>query len=371
MSLFEIGRKCLQALHTARFRLDDRVEEQQRIENVLDRLNVWKGSIGFTAKGSASIDRRFRDDRESKDVLHTMLERLWLGSQLLLSAVDGQEPEVSCGASRQESVVETIPTHDNREPQDTLMVEDKEQFEHTTDSDLAQSTLVTCDQAFDRIEETITLLFRFLNLMRQNHSQPNTARVLAFRKKHGSHEDDAEFENFLRWYIEKNYPGLHESKKLTSRMVNIALYRRWNMMYRRRHAQKLAYSGSWDDVEFQAFPRLQRPDLSSTNLEASRSRDTSGKNEQALEIDGNAARGPAYSDTEPSIIRNVTTPQLATRREPSIVSRSGLTRRSQLQIPRAPQPTAIDSLEAICTYCWTIIGPDLYGEDAAAKNRWR
>jgi hypothetical protein len=208
-------------------------------------------------------------------------------------------------------------------------------------------------------------------LIKKTASQPTKTRVLEFKAKHADLEDDEKFEDFLRWTIKKEIPDLHTSNNLTQRVVDAALFRRWKMFYKERHAQKLAqnlenlFDSGQDDQSAEEHGDIIQEGIPIITVEGPKNVGTSPLRSKTTR------KMVAFSDTEPSVARGLKVAMAATSKAPSVMSRTGMARRSRLAIPRAPQPSTKESQETVCPYCSNIIGPELFEDKAAAHHRWR
>lgn len=374
MAMLKLGRSCKQALRLARAATTTEPDQAERVDHIINRLTIWTGAIGFFAPGSAGIEARFKDDEESREVVCGLLEQLHETSTLLFDHFEGSQ------SNRLHTGRPTIENdaHYGTPSEDGLPLGVNDSDSMTDDTEEIETIMI-------HIEETVDLMFRLLHLTRASANLPTRSRVLDFRAKHGSDDEDQRLESMLRWYItpfdtvehmkRAGLPALAQNEVLANRLVSTALYRSWLMRYKERHAAKLAQHRIDRELDAPEIEVAAVKDADTNVTEEGHGADDTTsvplKRETAYKADLRKLASVVYSDTLPSLVKPLSTPLEAYKKVPSVVSRVGAARRNRLPIPPAPSSADHGQHEVVCHFCWDVVGPEMLGDDEMSRNRWR
>ncbi len=357
MSLVVLGRQCAQLLLQAGKISQATSTTHVQLENIQAKFKLWAEVIGLFATGHAGIDHRFRDDAESRDVLSSMLLKLKSTLEDVVTASSSSPEKIFRSNDDMESLKE-----DDKPPTEPSSPESS--IDQDTFSDMSHEDDHLASSPITRIEEIITFLYRFLNVVKKADSKTDTAKVVAFKAKHANADDDADFETFIRWSIEREIPNSSAVSK--QRLINAVVQTRWRILYKQRHHQKL--SENVDDWFVDRHPDSVLGLTAGPKDEnaASPQRFNTPTLTIQTEIQTKRLRFAPMSNTEASSVNRLVVPTMPKSSALSVITQSAVGRRSHLDVPPPPKAETGGFPTRLCPYCCMNIGSEIFTD----PSRW-
>lgn len=343
-SVVHITRQCtaLFARGLSNQTLDSRLRID--LENQLGRFKIWVGNIGVFAAGNASLDARLRDDLDIKEIMIQMLTRLWkLIDQLINPPLSEAEDEDNSDSSQSTSSSSTSPSLD------VSLGGTSETGDF--DEPLAQQTHQSSQKLLQDIDSIITRLYRLSTIIRKPISFSENAKVARFIDKTDEGEDAKEYVSHIRWVIQtRRHPGA--SAVLIDRLVDAVVLRRKKLLYRERHQQKLNQGTDREFTMELTVPERTYP----AKAPERNARPVPRQNTPFLKVAATvkSSQTVPLSATEASSVNRQGLATYASSVAPSGMTRSAISRREQLDVPRPPRLQS-ETEEAICPYCFQIM----------------
>ncbi|RPA81007.1 hypothetical protein BJ508DRAFT_326847 [Ascobolus immersus RN42] len=394
MSL-RISARCRETIETFNAQLRNSTENEalrHALEDARTRFSVWTGNVGAFAPNNANIDHRLRDNHDVATVLLEMLNRLKddlesLTDGHLLPVLEESEPEEDSdeeGArdcSHDEATDVYNPDDDYAEVE-SVNSSASSGLKPSSSNAASTKSNISPEQAHeDEFSETLASinsvldrLFRFAAVLRSRTSSSENARVRSFmeRRARDKTEDDLDFEESTRLFLFELPFFENAPRKLKERLYETMVLRRMTLLYRQRHQAKLkqdqrqilpsstpleeSYTSAefcGEDIVDAADYLLTRPGLETlpTNQMVAPTRDVTIRPTYAN------SEGYKLSETNASSIniKMLNRYETASVSNYSVITRDGATRRSQLDIPRAPKSQALNDGRIECPYCFQFI----------------
>lgn len=328
---------------------------KEELLNEQGRLKIWAGNIGIFATGTASADYRLRDDPDIKEVMVSMLDRLRSTLQRILelhkvveSTEDGEE-----GAIGDEGSEESTSSSEASLVLDIDEEGDNNVIETPRSGDAAiQDSIETC-------RTTITNLYRLSAAIKKPVSYNENAKVMKFMQKEkekaeevGGEDAMSDFLIHVKWLFGFRYKQI--SPKIADRLIDAIVFRRKRLEYRKRHREKLQHgienvfaSQSDEAVQFNN-ETVQQKNIVQQHISRTRRVNSLTKGETSqLKLE-------TFSATDASSVNHLKVSPYPKSIALSGITRSGMARREQLDVPRAP---VVDTQgkEVICPYCFRVI----------------
>jgi len=362
--LLILGRECAQLFVKA---AENANADRTALENSTSRFKVWAGNIGIFASGRAGADWRFRDDEDSRDLLKSMLEKLKRQLENIVARGSSQEPETSSSLLVASYTTDDGTVSRRSESRDSSSVESFVELD--TEFDDIDYNSEEDSIAGQGINKVIDMLYRFAKSVKKSRIETERSRVMSFKAKHIDPEEDQEFETFIRWLINRRLPNL--SSTLNERLIGVALYRRWRLLYNQRHSEK-----ERADMETWFVKRNAKPVLGeyAEGRQIFLSPELTRKApfiviEQPPLAEKEMQFAP-MSTTEASVGKKLAVHSLKSA-VTSVMTQSAVGRRNELDIPHLPKISVEKSEETICPYCCDILDKKVIGSRKANEELWR
>jgi hypothetical protein len=324
---------------------------KEELLNEQGRLKIWAGNIGIFATGTASTDYRLRDDPEIKEVMVSMLDRLRSTLQRILelpkvdeSTEDEEGDEIDVGGSEESTSSSEASLVLDIDEGDNGSIETPQISGHAS----IQDSIETC-------KTTITNLYRLSAAIKKPVSYSENAKVTRFMHKEQEKAEEAggedEFLSHVKWLFSFRYKQV--SPKITDRLINAIVFRRKRLEYRKRHQEKLQHgvedvfdSQSDEAVQF-SNETIQQKNIIQQHISRTRRVNSLTKGETSqLKLD-------TFSATDASSVNHLKVSPYPKSIALSGVTRSGIARREQLDVPHFSIRT--QGKEVICPYCFRVI----------------
>ena len=320
-------------------------DSQACLENQFGRFKLWVGNIGVFAGGNASTDYRLRQDEDVKEIMIQMLARLKknLEQLITLSSVQ-QEP------SQEESNSDS--SHSSTSSSPSLILSSDSGSEPSTEG--TSKVEVNRGPLYERlhaIDDIITRLYELSAIIRKPTSFDEVAKVKNFIAKNRDSQDIEEFESHIRWQTQFRYP--EASVTLIDRLVSTVVFRKYKLLYRKRHHEKLnqgvdeAFGLGVKLPDRPHPPKAGQNDLIKSALGRSRFLSSPAT------VKSSSQTVP-YSATEASLVNRLGLSTYSKSIALSDIPNSAVARREQLDVPPPPRLHA-EAEEIICPYCFDVI----------------
>ncbi|KAL8296014.1 hypothetical protein RB600_001481 [Gaeumannomyces tritici] len=197
------------------------------------RFNQWVDFVGALADEQASLDSRLRPHHEVRDLVFQILDMLDTSLHYALHS----ETENPATIGSADPPTPGAPEDENRSQ---LKMDMPTVAAETSPEQLAQEVrprqLSVSRTALNAIRDAIDRLHRVATIIRRSSTSSSASRVKDFSLKTDAVEN-AEFERLMLLRLKGLLPNASDS--LVRQLVASVSYRRFRLMYQRRHQRKL------------------------------------------------------------------------------------------------------------------------------------
>lgn len=216
--------------------------------------------------------------------------------------------------------------------------------------------------SIETCKTTITNLYRLSAAIKKPVSYNENAKVTRFMQKEKEKAEEAggedamsDFLIHVRWLFGFRYKQI--SPKIADRLIDAIVFRRKRLEYRKRHREKLqhgiegAFASQSDEAVQFNNETIQQKNIVQQHTGRTRRVNSPTKGETSqLKLE-------TFSATDASSVNHLKVSPYAKSIALSGVTRSGIARREQLDVPRAPIVDT-QSKEVICPYCFRVVDKD-------------
>jgi hypothetical protein len=331
--------------------------------NILARFKIWAGNVGILAPENASVDYRLRDDPDIADIILSMLKRLQSCIGQALNPPLQEEPDEQ--SSGEASKLGTANSSASSDTSSSIISLDSHVIslcqEDAFQSDDYSGIMIR------QANEVIDRLYRLASVLRKPVSSREDIRVQDFITKliaANEVEELEDIEDHVRCHIRANFKNIPQV--IEERLISAAVFRRMKLRYKQHHQAKLR-----QDVK-SSFGALSnnRSSGGTTNIAGSSISSPEGARTASQKSRSQVhAYGPfhnkALSATQASSINRSRLADYTKSAALSVMTRSAVARRQQLDVP--PPPSDIDrrTKQVECPYCFRMIS-----EEETIEPRW-
>ncbi|KAH7010415.1 hypothetical protein EDB80DRAFT_892378 [Ilyonectria destructans] len=186
--------------------------------NQFSRFKIWAANVEALSAGFSSVDYRFRDDSDIRDVVLKLLRRLSEKLELVQIADNSPfRPSVP-----EEDDADTLSSDSTLESDDeSSRGEDKE---HNTPPQPLRIRI---------IEETVTHLYKITSLAERSNIHTEDQSMVKWLERNSAEVDDqlTDLGWHIQWLLEENFAQLRYSPFLKNRLILAVLNRRRRLLY--------------------------------------------------------------------------------------------------------------------------------------------